>query len=94
MVVTLGQQYNIGEKPTVILYSYINRHAGTPEKQRKQNSTSSNNKDESNTIIIETRTEDHDDVESSLSNLLLLYGSMALLSYIITSTNFLIMYCK
>ena len=22
MVVTLGQQYNIGEKPTVILYTY------------------------------------------------------------------------
>ena len=42
MVVTLGQQYNIGEKPTVILYTYINRHAGTPEKQRKQNRTSSN----------------------------------------------------
>ena len=64
MVVTLGEQYNIGEKPTVILYSYINRHAGTPDKQRRQNSTSSNNKDESNTII-ETRTEDHGDVESS-----------------------------
>ena len=32
--VTLGQQYNIGEKPTIILYTYIiNRHAGTPEKQ-------------------------------------------------------------
>ena len=29
MVVTLGQQYNVGEKPTVILYTYINRHAGT-----------------------------------------------------------------
>ena len=64
MVVTFGQQYNIGEKPTVILYSYINRHAGTPDKQRRQNSTSSNNKDEANTII-ETRTEDHGDVESS-----------------------------
>ena len=65
MVVTLGQQYNIGEKPTVILYSYINRHAGTPDKQRRQNSTSSNNKDEYNTII-ETRTENHHgDVESS-----------------------------
>ena len=36
MVVTLDQQYNIGEKPTVILYSYINRHAGTPDKQRKK----------------------------------------------------------
>ena len=45
MVVTLGQQYNIGEKPAVILYTYyINRHAGTPEKQRKQKhcNTSSN----------------------------------------------------
>ena len=44
MVVTLGQRYNIGEKPTVILYTYINRHAGTPEKQQKQKhcSTSSN----------------------------------------------------
>ena len=28
MVVTLGQQYNVGEKPTVKLYTYINRHAG------------------------------------------------------------------
>ena len=74
MVVPLGQQYNIEEKPTVILYSYINRHAGTPEKQQRQNSlkkrkilcvTSSNNKDQSNPIIV-TRTEDHDDdVESS-----------------------------
>ena len=34
MVVTLGQQYNIGEKTTVMLYTYykINRHAGTPDK--------------------------------------------------------------
>ena len=38
----IGQQYNVGEKPTVILHTYINRHAGTPEKQRRQNSTSSN----------------------------------------------------
>ena len=37
MVVTLGQQYNVEEKPTVvILYTYINRHAGTPEEQQKQ----------------------------------------------------------
>ena len=34
-VVTSGQQYNIGKKPTVILYIYMNRHAGTPEKQEK-----------------------------------------------------------
>ena len=36
MVVTLGQQYN-GEKPTVTLYIYINRRAGTPDKKQKQN---------------------------------------------------------
>ena len=35
MQTTLGQQYNVGEKPTVILYIYINRHAGTPENQRQ-----------------------------------------------------------
>ena len=27
----LGQQYNIGEKPTFMLYTYINRQAGTPD---------------------------------------------------------------
>ena len=36
MQITLGQQYNVGEKPTVILYIYINRHAETPEKHKKQ----------------------------------------------------------
>ena len=30
MVVTLGQQYNVGEKSTVMLYTYINRHAEPP----------------------------------------------------------------
>ena len=31
MVVTSGQQYNVGEKPTFILqYTYINRHAQPP----------------------------------------------------------------
>ena len=71
MVVPLGQQYNIGEKPTVILYSsYINRHAGRDTRKTAMTKqlllcvTSSNNKDESNTIIA-TRTEVHDDVESS-----------------------------
>ena len=36
MVVTLllGQQYNTGEKPTVMLYTYINRHVGTPDKNK------------------------------------------------------------
>ena len=60
MVITLGQQYNVGEKPTVILYTYINRHAGTPTKG-KTNHTSSNIKDKSNTIIETSTAEDHDD---------------------------------
>ena len=34
MVVTLGQQFNIDEKPTVILYTNINRHAGTPDNNK------------------------------------------------------------
>ena len=29
MVVTLGQQYNVGEKPTVIMYTYINHHVSS-----------------------------------------------------------------
>ena len=38
MVVTLGQQYNTGEKPTVmLLYTYINRHEGTPDKTQNKN---------------------------------------------------------
>ena len=36
MEITLGQQYNVGEKPSVILYTYINRHAGTPEKTKQR----------------------------------------------------------
>ena len=35
MEITLDQQYNVGAKPTVILYTYINRHGGTPEKTVK-----------------------------------------------------------
>ena len=36
MVVTLGQQDNVGEKPTIIQYTYyyINHHAGTPSKTK------------------------------------------------------------
>ena len=30
MVVTLDPQYNVGEKPTVILYTYISHHAEPP----------------------------------------------------------------
>ena len=33
MVVTLGQQYDVGEKPSVILYTYINRQQGHDTKQ-------------------------------------------------------------
>ena len=35
--VTSGQQYHVEEKSAVILYTltYINRHAGTPEKQKQ-----------------------------------------------------------
>ena len=32
--VTLGRQYNTEEKPTVMLYTYINRHAGAPDKNK------------------------------------------------------------
>ena len=39
MEITLGKQYNVGEKPShVILYTYINRHAGTPETLFKEKS--------------------------------------------------------
>ena len=52
MVVTLGQQYNVREKPTVILYTYINRHAGTPDKNRKQTETMYCCSTTSNMIVI------------------------------------------
>ena len=31
--------YNVGEKPTGILYTYINRHAGTPENSKNKTET-------------------------------------------------------
>ena len=35
MVVTLSQQYNTrGDTRTVMLYTYINRHAGTQDKNK------------------------------------------------------------
>ena len=33
---SINQIINVGEKPTVMLYAYINRHAGTPNKKEKQ----------------------------------------------------------
>ena len=40
MVVTLGQQYNVGEKATVTLYTYINRHIGLLDKTETENDMS------------------------------------------------------
>ena len=37
---TLGQQQHVGEKPTVILYTYMNRHAGTPNKTKAKDTMS------------------------------------------------------
>ena len=34
-VTTSGHQYNIEEKPSVILYTYINHHAGIPKPQSR-----------------------------------------------------------
>ena len=60
MVITLGQQYNVGEKPTVILYITLIAMQGHQQKGRQTN-TSSNNKDKSNTIIETSTAEDRDD---------------------------------
>ena len=35
-----GQQYNTGEKPTIMLYTYINRHEGTPDENKQKNTFS------------------------------------------------------
>ena len=35
-VITQGQQYNFGEKLTVILYADINHHVGTPKQKQKK----------------------------------------------------------
>ena len=60
MVITLGQQYNVGEKPTVILYTYFTLIAMQGHQQKgRQTNTSSNNKDKSNTIIETSTAEDH-----------------------------------
>ena len=40
MVVTLDQQHHVGEKPTIILCTSINRHAGTPNKTKIKESVS------------------------------------------------------
>ena len=35
MVITLGQQYNVGEKPTVIMYTYIKPCRDTNKREDK-----------------------------------------------------------
>ena len=35
--VTWSQHYNIGEKPTVTLYTYINHHVGTSKQKQTIN---------------------------------------------------------
>ena len=32
--VTSGQEYNVGEKPTVTLYTNTNHHVGTPKQEQ------------------------------------------------------------
>ena len=62
MVITLGQQYNVGEKTTVILCTLTTLIAMQGHQQKgRQTNTSSNNKDKSNTIIETSTAEDHDD---------------------------------
>ena len=34
MVVTSGQPDGTGERPTIMLYTYISRHAGTSDKNK------------------------------------------------------------
>ena len=36
VIVTLGQQYNVGEKPIVILYTYINRPVEPPSMTKQK----------------------------------------------------------
>ena len=55
-VVTSGQQYNVREKPTVILYTYINyRHAEPPNITKNMKNNSSHRTTDSFYIDIEKR---------------------------------------
>ena len=40
MVVSLGLHYHVGEKSTIILYTYINGHAETPNKTKTRDTMS------------------------------------------------------
>ena len=42
MVVILGQQYSVGENHTVVLYTYINRHAEPPNTTNLRHSLKKN----------------------------------------------------
>ena len=48
-VETLGQQYNLVEKPIVILDTYINRHAGTPKQNFVVHTTTKTNQKQCST---------------------------------------------
>ena len=53
MVVTLSQQHNGGEKPTVILYTYyINRHACRNTRKTAKTKTMQYNSTSSNMVVI------------------------------------------
>ena len=41
VIVTLDQQYNVGEKPTVLLYTYINHHAVPPKHNKREDTVCS-----------------------------------------------------
>ena len=60
MVITLGQQYNVGENPPSYCTLTLIAMQGRQQKGRQTN-TSSNNKDKPNTIIETSTAEDHDD---------------------------------
>ena len=53
MVVTLGQQYNVGEKPTPLYCTLVNRHAGTSDKKKKENR---------NDVVVHHQTWDTDNI--------------------------------
>ena len=51
MEVTLGQQYNVGERPTVILYTYINRHTRPPNATKTKDNTVHDLKGSNNAVL-------------------------------------------
>ena len=52
MVVTLGQQYNVGEKPTVILYTYNDSIAMQGHKKNSKNKNIQHSSTSSNMVLV------------------------------------------